>query len=138
MSLIEELYAIEGMKFSFGKANERQQEFCQQIDAKSMFIVNGWGLSIPVDMASEMKLRMVFYTINQNAGTFIFNITGVDLKAAKDGFENFDEAYDKNMITEWELNQIIGNTDFLDRTIFHNGAVRFSQNNTLMSLIWNY
>ena len=138
MNLVDELRAIQELKFSFGKANERQEIFCAQIEANSMFMQNGWGLNIPDNYPDEMKIRAIFPIIYRAGGIFIFNITSVDLKAAKDGFYDWDDALDKSKITEWELNYIIWDVNYLNRTIFHNGSVIFNQGNALRHMSWNY
>jgi hypothetical protein len=109
------------LKFSFGKATEFSHTWAKNMNASCMFDDN-FGLSIPDYLSLESKLRGVFNIIMKENGLFLFNLSGVNLLAAKKGFTNFDEAYASSMITEWELNMIVSHQDYILNTIFHNGS----------------
>lgn len=131
MSLVKKLSRIQRLKFSFSKSSEFSQAFANDCAAASMYDI-GFGLGIPSYLSSESKLRAVFFrVINQN-GIFLFNISGVDMKKAKKGFQNFEEAAHNNQITEWELYMILSNRDYIKNCIFHNGKVHFKKR-----IIWN-
>ena len=137
MGLIEELKSVDRVKFSFGKADEYFEAFSQNINASCMFDMVH-KLSIPVSLSDENKLWMVFKLINAEDGLFIFNINGVDLHKAKFGFGNgFTEASSNFCITEWELSILLNNHDYLQRTIFHNGKVKFTIYNEGINFLWN-
>jgi hypothetical protein len=126
MSLIEKFQQINKPKFSFGKSTEFAPRFAIDIGAHSMY-EDGFGLGIPDQLSGENQLRAIFVQINMNQGIFLFNISGVNLKRAKHGFESYDEAEQNNEITEWELSLILNNKDYLKRCIFHNGKVEFKR-----------
>lgn len=136
MDLIEKLREIEELKFSFGKADEFFPFFCERIDSCSMN-KPGFGLGISDRYSMENQLRGVFRIINSEKGIFIFNISGVDIVRAKQGFQDFNEAASNNMITEWELSTILSEEDYLNNTIFHNGKVEFTKNEKGLELLWN-
>lgn len=96
-----------------------------------------FGLNVDTTKSAGNQLREVFRIILQEDGLFIFNINGVNLDLAKAGFPDFETAYDNNMITEWELFYILSNSDYLERTIFHNGKVRFEYTDIDMKHSWN-
>ena len=125
MTLIQKLLGLD-LKFSFGKNNFYHKTFSKSIGAYSMHD-DGYGLSIPTYMSPENQLRAVFVAIYQQKGTFVFNINGVDLEKATNGFQDFEEAYGNNMITEWELNNILESQDYYEKTIFHNGIVELNK-----------
>ena len=112
MNLTAKLRRIPGIKFSFSKATEFSQAFARDCGACSMYDP-GFGLGIPANFSSENKLRAVFQLVTNQGGTFLFNLSGVDMKKAKKGFSNYEEAEYRNQITEWELFMIITNRDFL-------------------------
>ena len=136
MDLIKKLREIKDLKVSFGKADEYFPVFCERIDSCSMNRP-GFGLGIPDSLSMENKLRGVFRTINSEKGIFIFNINGVDILRAKQGFQDFNEADSNSMITEWELSTILSEEDYLNNTIFHNGKVEFTKNEKGLELLWN-
>lgn len=119
--MLEKYRNNERLKFSFGKATEFSHSWAKYMKAFCMFDDN-LGLSIPDYLSLESKLRAVCYIIMKEKGLFLFNLSGVNLLAAKKGFANFDEAYNSGMITEWELNLIVRNADYRENTIFHNGS----------------
>ena len=122
MTLIEKFRIINAIKFSFAKSSEYSEPFAKDCNALSMFDV-GFGFGIPSNLSSEYKLRGVFRQIILLNGIFLFNISGVDLKKAKKGFDSYDEAEYNNQITEWELYMILTNQDHLKKCNFHNGKV---------------
>jgi hypothetical protein len=135
VTLIEKLQKIKGLKFSFGKNDEYHESFSIQINACSMH-QSGFGLGIPKFLSPENKLRGIFTRITPENGIFVFNINGVNLVKAGDGFKEYNEAQAKYMITEWELSIILQNTEYLKKTIFHNGKVEFNKINNGISLLW--
>lgn len=131
MTLIQKFNTLPNFKFSFSKSTEFSQAFAQDCGAASMYDP-GFGLGIPTYFSAENQLRAVFLqTIAQN-GIFLFNLSGVDMRKAKKGFTDYDEAEYSNQITEWELFMIINNKDYLKSCIFHNGKVEFKKR-----IIWN-
>lgn len=126
MALIQKLARLDALKFSFAKNTEFALFFANDVGACSMY-QPGFGLSIPVDLLPEYQLRGIFTEVLRQNGIFLFNISGVDLNAARKGFVNFDEADHNNQITEWELHQLLANRDYLKRTIFHNGRTEFKK-----------
>lgn len=131
MTLTEKFNAIPKFKFSFSKSTEFSQTFARDCGAASMYDL-GFGLGIPNYLSPENKLRAVFIKTLENGGVFLFNLSGVDMKKAKKGFTDYDEADYSNQITEWELFTVINNKDYLKRCIFHNGKVEFKKR-----IIWN-
>ena len=131
MTLTQRFRHIPGIKFSFSKSTEFSQAFARDCNAFSMYD-QGFGLGIPSQLSEENKLRGVFNQIMAQQGTFLFNLSGVDMKRAKKGFSKFDEAFYNNQITEWELFVILDNKDYLKNCIFHNGKVEFKKR-----IIWN-
>lgn len=136
MTIFEILNAIDQIKFSFGKSDEFHPTFCRSVGALSMYD-NGYGLGIPRTLSPGNQLLGVFNSINNRNGTFAFNINGVNIVRAVNGFENYDEAASINMITEWELSIILQNNDYLQRTIFHNGKVEFPPILNGITRLWN-
>jgi hypothetical protein len=136
VSLVNDLFNLQGIKFSFGKSNEYHMIFSRDIGAASMYD-NNFGLSIPTQLSAENQIRAVFRTIARENGYFIFNINGVDLGHAITGFQSFEEAEDNNMITEWELSTILQNANYLRQTIFHNGRTKLPQTNGGIEIRWN-
>ena len=136
MSLLDDLYNLKSLKFSFGKSSEYHQTFSREIDASSMYDLN-LGLGISQSLSAENQLRAIFTIIAQTQGHFVFNISGVDLQRAKYGFNDYDEASDNNMITEWELSILLQNSDYLEKTIFHNGKIQLQQTNNGLEVQWN-
>ena len=112
------------LRFSFGKSNGYHMTFSQAMRCLSMYD-EGFGLGISSSLSAENQLRGIFQTITKHDGLFLFNLNGVDLLRARTGFENYSEAEASNWITEWELSQILANTDYRKRTVFHNGKVIF-------------
>jgi hypothetical protein len=127
MTLIERYQRLTSLKFSFAKNNEFAKAFAFDLDACSMYLYPGFGLGIPSYLSAENQLRGVFTEVVKLKGTFFFNISGVDLKKARKGFSNYDEAENNNQITEWELFMILTNKDYLKNTIFHNGKIQFKK-----------
>lgn len=113
-------------KFSFAKSSDYARLFANECGANSMYD-SGFGLGIPSNWSGENQLRGVFNQIISQNGVFFFNINGVDLKRAKRGFNNYNEAESNNQITEWELHIIMTNPDYLKNCIFHNGKVVFKK-----------
>ena len=138
MGLIERIKEIE-LTFSFGKAGDYHKAFCKATKSLSMYD-NGLGLGIPSTMNPGNQLRAVFYQINAQNGTFVFNISGVDIERSLNGFDSYEDAFDNNFITEWELWMILSNSDYLDRTIFHNGKTEFSKTDVgiEIEMLWNH
>ena len=124
--LSEKLRRINRVKFSFGKNSKHSEDFAWECDACSMHTV-GFGLGISTELSGENQLRGVFTRVMHLGGIFLFNISGVNLKRVNKGFANFDEAYDNNQVTEWELFMILSNRDYLKNCIFHNGKVQFKK-----------
>ena len=131
MILTQKFKAIRAFKFSFSKSREFSQVFAENCGAASMY-EPGFGLDIPDNFSSENKLRAVFNQTLRNDGIFLFNLSGVDMKKAKRGFLDFDEAEYSNQITEWELFMVLNNKDYLKKCIFHNGKVEFKKR-----IVWN-
>lgn len=98
---------------------------------------SGYGLGISPAISPGNQILSIFAEINARGGIFIFNISGVDILKARAGFTSFEEAFDNNMITEWELSVILGNEDYLKITIFHNGKVELPQIKNGLQLTWN-
>ena len=121
MDFIERIYNLNQIKFSFGKNNEFIDSFNKEIGALSMNIPK-YGLEITSNLTLKNQLLGVFMEVIRLEGIFLFNIAA-DLIKAKKGFINFEEAYDTNKITEWELSIILQNKDYLSITKFHNGRV---------------
>ncbi|UOE52607.1 hypothetical protein MTO98_16135 [Mucilaginibacter sp. SMC90] len=126
MALFDTLRELPNPKFSFGKSTEYHPNFSRDAGAACMYD-DGFGLGLSNQLSPENKLRAVFLTISREHGSFIFNISGVDLDAAIAGFESYDAASDNNMITEWELSMILHNPDYLAQTTFHNGRTLLTQ-----------
>jgi len=126
MSVIAKFSRMQTMKFSFGKDTEYAKVFANQVGALSMYLP-GFGLGIPDNISPENQLKGIFLRIMNNNGTFLFNISGVDLKKAKKGFKSYQDAEMNNQITEWELFTILSNKDYLKNTILHNGKVVFKK-----------
>src|SRR5688500_7672618 len=99
MTLTQKFNQIPRFKFSFSKSTEFSQAFAIDCGASSMYDI-GFGLGIP-NLSAENKLRAVFIQTMALDGIFLFNLSGVDLRKAKKGFENYDEAEYSNQITEW-------------------------------------
>lgn len=131
MTLIQRFSQIPHLKFSFSKSTEFSQAFARDCGALSMYDP-GFGLGIPSNYSSENKLRAVFNQIMAEGGVFLFNLSGVEMKKAKQGFSNYEEAEYNNQITEWELFMILSNKDYLKKCIFHNGKIEFKKR-----IIWN-
>jgi hypothetical protein len=134
LNLLDKLSSVKEIKFSFGKSDEFHPLFSKRIGACSMYDP-GFGLGIQ-DMSSENKLRAIFTSISSQNGIFVFNINGVDLLKAGNGFHDYDEAESNNFITEWELSVILKNDDYLKSTIFHNGKVEFIQIKKAIQFKW--
>jgi len=131
MTLTQRFSQIQRLKFSFSKSTEFSQAFARDCGALSMYDP-GFGLDIPSNFSSENKLRAVFNQTMAHGGIFLFNLSGVDMKKAKNGFSDYDEAEYNNQITEWALFMILGNKDYLKNCIFHNEKVEFKKR-----IIWN-
>lgn len=131
MTLTQRFSQIQRLKFSFSKSTEFSQAFARDCGALSMYDPE-FGLGIPSNFSSENKLRAVFNQTIAHGGIFLFNLSGVDMKKAKNGFSDYDEAEYNNQITEWELFMILGNKDYLKNCIFHNEKVEFKKR-----IIWN-
>ena len=131
MTLTQRFSQIPRVKFSFSKSTEFSQAFARDCEALSMYDY-GFGLGIPANFSSEYKLRSVFNQTMAQGGIFLFNLSGVDMKKAKQGFSDYDEAEYNNQITEWELFMILSNRDYLRNCIFHNAKVEFKKR-----IIWN-
>jgi hypothetical protein len=131
MTLTQKFNAIPHLKFSFSKSTEFSHSFALDCGAASMYDL-GFGLGIPNNFSNENKLRAVFNQTFAHSGVFLFNLSGVDMKKAKVGFVDYDEAEYSNQITEWELFMVINNKDYLKNCIFHNGKVEFKKR-----IIWN-
>ena len=110
--LSEKLRQINRVKFAFGKNNKHSMDFARECGDYSMYTA-GFGLGISSELSSENQLRGVFTRIMHLGGIFLFNISGVNLKRANSGFANFDEAYDNNQVTEWELFMVLRDKDYL-------------------------
>jgi hypothetical protein len=136
VSLTDDLYNLQGLKFSFGKSSEFHPTFSREIGAASMYDDN-LGLGISQMLSAEYRLRAIFTVITRAEGHFVFNISGVDLQRANAGFTSYDEASDNNMITEWELSILLQNSDYLEKTIFHNGKTRLQQTDRGLEIQWN-
>jgi len=91
----------------------------------------GWGFGFAPNYLPVNKIIGVFTEIVKQNGTFLFNLSGVDVNRAKKGFVNFEEAVINNQITEWELSMILIHKEYFKRCIFHNGKVQFKK-----QLIW--
>lgn len=126
MTLTQKFNQIPNFKFSFSKSTEFSHSFAKDCGAASMYDL-GFGLGIPDNLSSENKLRAVFMQTIAQGGIFLFNLSGVDMKKAKQGFVHYDEAEYNNQITEWELFMILSNKDYLKHCIFHNGKVEFKK-----------
>src|ERR1700755_1946165 len=113
MTLVDRLNKINSLKFSFGKASSHAKIFAYNVNACSMFSGAGFGLGLPPYLSAGNKLRAVFREVMNADGIFLFNLSGVDLKIAKKGFTNYDEAESNHQITEWELYTILSNRDYL-------------------------
>lgn len=131
MTLTQQFYRMNVVKFSFAKSTEFSETFARDCNACSMYDA-GLGLSIPGYLSAENQLRAVFRLVMQQGGVFLFNLSGVDMKKAMKGFRDFEEAEYNNQITEWELFTILSNKDYLKSCIFHNGKVQFKKR-----LIWH-
>ena len=131
MTLTQKFSRIAALKFSFSKDTQFSRAFAIDCNAVSMYN-RGFGLGIPANLSSENQLRSVFREVMLQNGVFLFNISGVDLKKAMKGFENYEEAEYNNQITEWELFVIFKNRDYMKSCIFHNGKVQFKKR-----IIWN-
>jgi hypothetical protein len=135
MTLTEKLKNNKKLKFSFGKDTKFQRSFCYDINACSMYL-DKFGLNIDSNLSSENQIRGVFNRITKENGIFVFNINGVDIIKAGKGFNDFTEAQENNMITEWELFIILSNRDYLKRTIFHNEKIEFEQVKNSLKIAW--
>jgi hypothetical protein len=131
MVLAQKFTSITSLKFSFSKSTEFSQAFARECNALSMYDP-GFGLGISSNLSPENQLRGIFHLVRNQNGIFLFNLSGVDMKKAKKGFSNFDEAEYNNQITEWELFMILNNKDWLKNCIFHNGKTQFKKR-----IIWN-
>ena len=131
MTLTERYHRIDRPKFSFGKSTEYSPGFAVECDAFSMH-QTGFGLGISDQLTNENQLRAIFLRIMEMGGIFLFNISGVNLKRAKRGFNSYSEAEGNHQITEWELSQILNNRDYLINCNFHNGKVEFKK-----TKLWN-
>ena len=110
MTLIERFSQLSAPKFSFAKSGEHTQAFARDCNAFSMYD-QGWGFGFPSSWSSINMLYGVFRQIITQNGTFLFNLSGVDLIKARRGFQHFEEAENNNQITEWELFMILTNKD---------------------------
>jgi hypothetical protein len=126
MELTEKFSRIEMVKFSFGKSTEYSQRFARECGALSMYD-NGFGLSISGSLSNENQLRTVFKLVMESNGRFLFNISGVTLQKAMEGFASYREADENNQIIEWELFMILRNRDYQKNCIFHNGKTAFKK-----------
>jgi hypothetical protein len=134
--MVERVRDKQVVKFSFGKQTEYFESFSKSVGAFCMYD-EGYGLGIPDYLSLELKLRAVFMNVIRDGGIFLFNISGVDLNRARMGFSSFDEAFDNNLVTEWELSYILHNQDILDRTIFHNGVNELTLTKRGIKVKWN-
>jgi hypothetical protein len=126
MELTEKFNRMEMVKFSFGKSTEYSEKFARDCGALSMYD-RGWGLSIPGSLSNENKLRAVFRLVTESRGRFLFNISGVNLRKARQGFSGYQEAEGNSQVTEWELFMILHNRDYQKNCIFHNGKTAFKK-----------
>ncbi|HVU55378.1 MAG TPA: hypothetical protein VHD83_10000 [Puia sp.] len=126
MTFAQRISEIDRVKFAFGKAKSLLKEFAAECGAFSMH-TNRFGLDISHNLLPEQQLRAIFLRVMQAEGLFLFNISGVNLKKAKKGFDRFSDAEENGQITEWELNMILTNKDYLKNCIFHNGRVEFKK-----------
>lgn len=134
MILTERFRKIPSIKFSFAKSSEYSLSFANECNAYSMYDT-GFGLGIPSTLSNENQLRGVFIQIMTLNGVFLFNISGVNLKAAIKGFRQYEDAEYNNQITEWELYMILTNRNYLKNCIFHNGKVQFKKRILWKSII---
>jgi hypothetical protein len=122
-------------KFSFGKNSKIFEIFSKNAGAVCM---HDWHrLSIEKALSLEYKIRAVFFKIVSLDGIFLFNISGVDIKSALKGFSSFEEASGNNMITEWELFMILSRSEYIERTIFHNGVNELILTKRGIKIKWN-
>lgn len=126
MTLIQKLNRLNTLKFSFAKSTKHARAFAADVNACFMYLA-GVGLGIPADLSAESQLRGVFLEVMRQNGIFLFNISGVDLNKGKKEFFNYEEVEANSQITEWELHQILVNSDYLKSTIFHNGKAQFKK-----------
>ena len=126
MTLVEKFRSLTPIKFSFAKSTEFSEGFARDCGALSMFDA-GFGLGIPSSLSDGDQLRGIFLQIMAINGIFLFNISGVNLKRARKGFNSYEEAEYNNQITEWELFMILTNPDYLKSCIFHNGKIEFKK-----------
>lgn len=110
MTLTQKFSQIPHLKFSFSKSTEFSQTFARDCGALSMYDI-GFGLGIPSNFSPENKLRAVFNQVMAQGGIFLFNLSSVDMKKAKKGFADYDEAEYNNQITEWELFMVLTNQE---------------------------
>ena len=113
-------------KLCLGKNDDFFRLFAFSKDSYHMHR-SGFGLGIDPHLSPENKLRAAFALILALEGKILFNINGVDMKRAKRGFSGFDEAYENDFITEWELYIILTTKPYLKISIFHNGKVEFKK-----------
>ena len=135
MNLRDELRNTNKLKFSFGKNTDYQQQFNNYIRACSMN-QPGYGLGISPELSAENQIRGVFNIISKEKGIFVFNVNGVNLLKAGEGFQDFEEAINNGQITEWELSLIIEREDYLKKTIFHNYEIIFNKINNGLKILW--
>jgi hypothetical protein len=126
MTLVEKYNSMPQMKVAFAKDTGYAEAFAIQTGSHSMYL-KGFGLSVSQYLSPEMQLRGVFTAIINNDGIFLFNISGVNLKRARKGFKTYQDAEENSLITEWELFIILSDSNYLKRTIFHNGKVEFKK-----------
>lgn len=136
MDILKRVKRLEGRALlALGKQSGIARNFAMQINAYSMYR-RGYGLGISVDAPLDQQIRTAMQTIVHFDGYILFDISGVNLKTAHRGKLTCDFGTNNNMVTEWELSEIIKNPIYLRRTLFHNGKIELKQIYNFKTLRW--
>ena len=81
--------------------------------------MGNWNTPTPIGGGLGNKIIYHMNETLRSGGNLVFDLTGVDVAAAKKGFASFDAAKEAGQITEWELSQVMRNQDYFNAASFH-------------------
>lgn len=139
MDIVEEIKNSRKQTLALGKAFESLESFAEKTNSFSMFGNYGgnhWGVPISPLIPKATMFQMIFKNIVDIDGLILFCLNSMDLEIALNGFERYEDAADNFYITEWELSIILGNPDYLERTVFHNNKVKFIFDKEKRTFTW--
>jgi RHS repeat-associated protein len=114
----DELGQLLSKKLILGKAHIIDK-YAKSIEESFSMFKEGFGLGIPKVFSPSNQIIQAMYQTVKEGKQIAFDITDVNIEAAKNGFESFSDADRLGNITEWELSKILRDKDLFNNTIFH-------------------